>query len=147
MHLVAYPLEGADHAVALLLQVRDVDGELLQVGQRVLKQGIRYGKTTHQLRKRHGSAQLLPVGHRWWQSNVPKPLARREKRLAIGVDEERVGVESGGAVVRASVENDTGVGLVGEQVDRATVTLGCGSQSIGKPLQCLWRVNFTGWII
>src|SRR6266852_2774769 len=70
-----------------------------------------------------------------------KPLTRREEGLAISIDEERTRVKGGGAVVGAAVEDDAGVGLVGEQVDRAIVSLGCCRQGSGKLLQCLWRVH------
>ena len=147
MHLVAHPSQGADQEVALLLQVRDINGELLQVGQGVLKQCIRDGIAAHQLRERQGTAHLLPVRHRGWQSHVAKPLTGREERLSIRIDEERTGIEGGRAVIGAAVEDDTGVGFVGEQVDRAAVAFGRCRQGSSELVQCLRRVDLAGRIV
>ena len=71
------------------------------------------------LRHVHGLAQRGAIGlrHVRAERQPAQSLAGGDQRLAVGVCDERVWVALGRADVRAVVENEPRVGLVGEQVE------------------------------
>ena len=121
----------------------------VELGQGVLEDGVGERPAGHHLAGEQRRPQRLAVGRRHGgrQRQVADALAGRQQRLAVGVDDDGVGVVQGRRLEPVAVEHDAVVRLVRQQVDRAADLLLVRRQQPGQGAQRLRRVDAPAGVV
>ncbi len=149
MKLVAGRAEGLHQAIAFALQGRHVDRQRIQLRQGVLHDRVGKDEAVDDLRHLHRLAQRQSafLGHGRRRRQPADALARRQQHLAVAVGDDRIGIKGAGADEGLVVEDQPAVGLVGKEIDRASLAGTGPGQDLGQRLQGRRRVNPPGRIV
>src|SRR6185369_978656 len=146
VHLISLLAQGMDHEVAPALELGHIDAQRLKVGHGVLKHCIWKAISTA-LCSQDSGPHMFPLQHRRRKGQVAKPLPRRQQRLCITVDQERIWVMCYGTREVSPIEEYPVVRLIGHDVDGLAVLLRRCAKRPGQSVQSRARINLSRRVV